>query len=118
MQYSPFTVLVFMVIDKDETLLMLVFLVKRSIHWDYKFAESDRGSGTKSFLHSSSQLQQTSTAKYFINTSLNMLIKHVFLAALFMPSIMAALSQEEMTDTLIKVEKEEDLVQTFKKFEK
>ena len=28
-QYSPFTVLVFMVIEKDETLLLLVFLVKR-----------------------------------------------------------------------------------------
>ena len=48
-----------------------------------------------------------------------MLIKHVILAVLVMPSIMAALfSQEEMADTLIKVENEEDLVQTFKKFEK
>ena len=34
-----------------------------------------------------------------------------------MPSIMAALSKEEMTDALIKAEKEENLVQTFKKFE-
>ena len=35
-----------------------------------------------------------------------------------MPSIMAALSQKEMADALIKAENEEDLVQTFKKFEK
>ena len=46
-----------------------------------------------------------------------MLIKLVILAALFVPSIMAALSREEMADALIKVENEEDLVQTFKKFE-
>ena len=45
-----------------------------------------------------------------------MLIKLAILAALFVPSIMAALSQEEMANTLIG-EKEEDLVQTFKKFE-
>jgi len=44
-----------------------------------------------------------------------MLIKLVFLAALFVSSIMAALSDEEMTDTLI-AEMEKDLVQTFKKF--
>ena len=62
-------------------------------------------------------LQQTSTVKYFINTSLKMLIKLAILAALFMPSIMAALSREEMADALIKAENEEDLVQTFKKFE-
>ena len=47
-----------------------------------------------------------------------MLIKHVILAALFVPSIMAALSRKEMADALIKAENEEDLVQTFKKFEK
>ena len=47
-----------------------------------------------------------------------MLINHAILAALFMPSIMAALSQEEMANALIKAENEEDLVQTFKKFEK
>ena len=46
-----------------------------------------------------------------------MLIKLVILAALSMSSIMAALSQEEMADTLI-AENEEDLVETFKKFEK
>ena len=46
-----------------------------------------------------------------------MLIKHVFLAALSIPSIMATLSQEEMAKTLIKGAKEEDLVQTFKKLE-
>ena len=46
-----------------------------------------------------------------------MLIKLVILAALFMPSIMAALLWEEMTKALIG-ETKEDLVQTFKKFEK
>ena len=47
-----------------------------------------------------------------------MLIKHVFLAALFMPSVMAArLSRKDMTDALIKAE-DEDLAQTFKTFEK
>jgi len=47
-----------------------------------------------------------------------MLINLAILAALFMPSIMATrLSQEEMTDALIKVENDETLVQTFKKFE-
>jgi len=45
-----------------------------------------------------------------------MLIKLVFLAALFVSSIMAALSDEDMAKALIKVENEEDLVQTFKKF--
>ena len=45
-----------------------------------------------------------------------MLIKLVILAALFVPSIMATLSREEMTDALIG--EKEDLVQTFKKFEK
>ena len=44
-----------------------------------------------------------------------MLIKLAILGALFMPSIMAALSQEEMADTLI-AENEKDMVQTFKKF--
>ena len=67
----------------------------------YKFAESDRGSNTTKFSALFSQLQQTSTVKYFTNTSLKMLIKLVILAALFMPSIMAALSQEEMADALI-----------------
>ena len=47
-----------------------------------------------------------------------MLIKLVFLVALFVTSIMAALSQQEMADALIKVEKDEDLVKTFKKFER
>jgi len=47
-----------------------------------------------------------------------MLIKYVILAALLMPSIMAALSDEEMADALIKAEKEGELVKTFKKFEK
>ena len=62
------------------------------------------------------QLQQTNTVKYFTNTSLKMLINLAILAALFMPSIMAArLSQEDMAKTLISGK--EDLVQTFKKFE-
>ena len=47
-----------------------------------------------------------------------MLIKLVILAALFVPSIMAALSREEMADALIKVENDEDLVETFKKFKR
>ena len=46
-----------------------------------------------------------------------MLIKLAILAALFMPSIMAALLHEEIAKTLI-AENEEELVQTFKKFEK
>ena len=57
------------------------------------------------------------TAKYFTNTSPEMLIKFAILATLFVPSIMATLSREEMAKTLI-TENEEDLVQTFKKFEK
>ena len=44
-------------------------------------------------------------------------IKHVILAALFMPSIMAALSSEDITKALT-AEDVQDLVQTFKKFEK
>jgi len=66
-------------------------------------------------------LQRTINVKYFTNTSLNMLIKHAILAVLSMPSIMATLlgklKHEEMATTLI-AEKEEDLVKTFKKFEK
>ena len=45
-----------------------------------------------------------------------MLIKLAILAVLSVSSIMAALSREEMAKTLIG-SKEEDLVQTFKKFE-
>ena len=46
-----------------------------------------------------------------------MLIKLVILAVLFMPSIMAALSRKEITKALI-ADKEQDLVQTFKKLKK
>ena len=46
-----------------------------------------------------------------------MLIEFVFLAALFVSSIMTALSRKQMTNTLIKAENEEDLVKTFRKFE-
>jgi len=45
-------------------------------------------------------------------------MKHVILAVLAVPSITAALiTWEEMAKSLIKTENEEDLVQTFKKFE-
>ena len=47
-----------------------------------------------------------------------MLIKLVILAALFMPSIMAALSRGRNDKYFDRAENEEDLVQTFKKFEK
>jgi len=46
-----------------------------------------------------------------------MLINLAILAALAVPSIMAALSRKEMADSLIKVEKEGDLERTFEKFE-
>ena len=57
------------------------------------------------------------SVKYFISSFLEML-KFAILAVLFVPSILAALTREEMASALIAAEDTGTLEKTFKKFEK